>query len=210
MTSPAPPKGSSRILPGRARILLPGLLVALLLASIHRLVCAPVPTIPAQFSGPTMGTTWSVTLAVEDLSVTARGGIQQSVEAELAGVDERMSTYRDDSELSRFNRAAADVPFPISTETVTVFQIARDISERSDGAFDVTVDPLVAAWGFGATDRIPAAPPAAELSVLMERVGFRFVEIDAKASTLRKTRNGVRCDLTAIAKGTRAPVIVVG
>jgi len=201
MTSAGPPKGIGRILPARARVLLPALLVALVLASIHRLVCAPVPVRSAQFGGPTMGTSWSVTIARDDLSIEQRGELQNAFEAELAGVDERMSTYRPDSELSLFNAAEADVAFPVSADTLEVFRIAREISERSDGAFDVTVDPLVAAWGFGATDRIPSAPPEAELASLRERVGFRFVEIDVAGSTLRKTRAGVRCDLSAIAKG---------
>lgn len=148
-----------------------------------------------------MGTTWSVTVAVDGIPTERRGEIQHAIEAELAGVDERMSTYRADSELSRFNETAAGVVFPVSAQTLAVFGIAREISESSGGAFDVTVDPLVAAWGFGATKRVPGEPPAAELSSLRERVGFRFVEIDVAGSSLRKTREGVRCDLSAIAKG---------
>ena len=61
-----------------------------------------------------------------------------------------MSTWREGSELSRFNRDERTVPFPLSPETLDVFEIAQDVSRRSRGAFDVTVGPLVRAWGFGA------------------------------------------------------------
>jgi thiamine biosynthesis lipoprotein len=112
-----------------------------------------------------------------------------------------MSTYRDDSELSRFNRFAANEPFPVAPETLEVFRIAREVSDLSGGAFDVTVGPLVAAWGFGATDRVPAPPSAAEITALRARVGFDRIEIDPGAGTLTKTRADVESDLSAIAKG---------
>lgn len=200
MTSAAePPQRSGIVLGGRAKLLLPLLLGALLAASVHRLACAPPPSGNAEFVGGSMGTTWSVKLAVDVIDAAARAEVQQSIEAALRGVDEAMSTWREDSELSRFNAHASTEAFKASREVLEVFRIAREVSALSDGAFDVTIGPIVAAWGFGATDRIPGPPPADELDRLRERVGWRGVEVQEGA--LRKARADLVCDLSAIAKG---------
>ena len=195
-----PPGRIGAVLEGRARILLTLFLVLLLAFLAYRLVCAPAPP-PVEFTGDTMGTIYSVKLAASDLSAPARGAIRQAIEERLKRVDRLMSTYLPDSELSRFNRHAANDPFPAAPETLEVFRIAREVSQLSGGAFDVTVGPLVAAWGFGATDRILAPPAEAELARLRSRVGFERIEIAAAAGTLTKTRAGAVCDLSAIAKG---------
>jgi thiamine biosynthesis lipoprotein len=148
-----------------------------------------------------MGTNYSVKLAVADLPAEERAAIRRIIEARLGRVDRLMSTYRPDSELSRFNRHGANEPFPVAPETLAVFRIAHEVSDLSGGAFDVTVGPLVAAWGFGAADPIPAPPPDAELERLRARVGFERIQIDADAGTLAKTVAGAVCDLSAIAKG---------
>ncbi|MBW2401473.1 MAG: FAD:protein FMN transferase [Deltaproteobacteria bacterium] len=200
MTSAAdPPRRSGFSLSGRARVLLPLMLMLLLAASIHRLACAPPPLAQAEFVGESMGTSWSVKLAVVDLDAAERAEVKRTIEFELRAVDEAMSTWRLDSELSRFNAHGSTEPFPVSNELLAVFRIASEVSELSGGAFDVTVGPVVAAWGFGATDRIPAPPPPEELEQLRERVGYRLVEVQAGA--LRKSRGDVVCDLSAIAKG---------
>ena len=106
-----------------------------------------------------MGTSWSVKLAVVDLDAAERAEIKRAIESELRAVDEAMSTWQPESELSRFNAHGSTEPFPASTEILAVFRIASEVSELSGGAFDVTVGPVVTAWGFGASDRIPAPPP---------------------------------------------------
>jgi len=190
-----------RPLPGRAKVLLAGCLLALLLLALQRLACAPDAAAPLAFSGRSMGTSWSVKLAAAGLTPAERDRVQAAIAARLAEVDQRMSTYRDDSELSRFNRAAAGEPFAASPELLEVFRIAQAVSEASGGAFDVTVGPLVAAWGFGANARTPGSPSAAELAALRARVGFHRIALDLDAGTLTKRSAGVVCDLSAIAKG---------
>ncbi len=112
-----------------------------------------------------------------------------------------MSPWKPDSELSRFNRDKGGTRFPVSRETLTVFEVAREVSELSEGAFDVTVGPLVAAWGFGAGATTREPPTATELDALLRHVGFRNVSIHAEAGALEKTRAEVVSDLSAIAKG---------
>jgi thiamine biosynthesis lipoprotein len=202
MTSAAEPPGrAGTILEGRARVLLPLCLAALVAFSVYRLACAPPLPGAAEFRGTSMGTVYAVKVADADVSPEARGAIERAIEDRLDRVDRLMSTYREDSELSRFNRLAANVSFAVSPETLEVFRVAREVSDLSGGAFDISVGPLVAAWGFGATDRVPAPPSEAELAALRPHVGFERIAIDAGAGTLAKTHAGVVCDLSAVAKG---------
>ena len=67
----------------------------------------------------------------------------------LAEIDRQMSTYRTDSEISRFNRAPAGEWFAVSAATAEVVAAAHEISEKTGGAMDVTVGPLVRLWHFG-------------------------------------------------------------
>jgi thiamine biosynthesis lipoprotein len=161
-------------------------------------------TAPARFvlSGQAMGTTWSVVLNPVDRSSADPRRARTAVDTQLAATDRLMSTWREDSELSRFNRHASTAPFPLSPPTLEVFRLAHEVSEATDGAFDVTVGPLVAAWGFGAKARSPRRrPEPAELATLRERVGFRLLRLDPTTGAARKERPDVECDLSGIAKG---------
>ena len=101
------------------------------------------------FTGSTMGTTFRVSIIQEGISDTPSGDIRRTIEAELDGVDRMMSHYRPDSELSRFNAFRDTQPFSFTTDTFEVIKQGQEIAALTDGAFDITVGPLVAAWGFG-------------------------------------------------------------
>jgi len=148
-----------------------------------------------------MGTTYAVVLGGDAPAVAERERLASLVAETLARIDALMSTYKPESELSRFNRAAEGDTFAVSAETLEVFRVAREVSEATGGAFDVTVAPLVDLWGFGAAPRAPAPPGARELAGARARVGYRLVEVDAPRRALRKLAPGVCCDLSAIAKG---------
>ncbi|MBN1512300.1 MAG: FAD:protein FMN transferase [Phycisphaerae bacterium] len=128
-------------------------------------------------------------------------GLARRIETCLADVNARMSTYQPDSEVSQFNQSPADVPFALSPETFEVFEAALAVSVQSAGAFDVTVGPLVNAYGFGPPPEPPEPPTAEELETLRQRVGYRLLVPDLQARTIRKTRADVYCDLSGIAKG---------
>ncbi len=152
------------------------------------------------FQGETMGTVYMVKVVAE-LGSAQHDTLAQAIQAELDDVNAKMSTYQQDSELSRFNASTETAPFQVSEETIAVFEKAHGISELSGGAFDVTVGPLVNAWGFG-PDAVPTKNPSEDaLAALMERVGYAKVEIDRSALTLSKHRADVYCDLSAVAKG---------
>ena len=112
-----------------------------------------------------------------------------------------MSTWSPDSELSRLNQHTEPTPLKVSKETFEVLQMAQQVSEASGGAFDVTVGPLVNAWGFGPEHDYPEGPPDDELARLRERIGYHMLELDEAALAARKARPDVYCDLAAIAKG---------
>jgi FAD:protein FMN transferase len=150
--------------------------------------------------GSTMGTTFSVKV-VGELDPAAQQALASAVQAELAQVDEQMSTWRDDSELSRFNRHAATTPFAVSPQTRAVVVDAVRVFGVTDGAFDPTVGPLVRAWGFGG-GAAPDAPLTDEdVAALLTHVGLGKIHIDREENTLTKSDPGVELDLSAIAKG---------
>lgn len=153
-----------------------------------------------EISGLTMGTTYTVMVATE-LTPAHSAEVRDTIAARLETVNRLMSTYDTASELSRFNRHESLEPFPVSPQTLEVFEIARAVSEASGGAFDVTVGPLVDAWGFGPRGRPSTPPDETELRRLRERVGYQRIVIDVAAGTLVKTHPGTVVDLSAVAKG---------
>ena len=168
--------------------------------------CACVPSDPGaavvELTGPTMGTTWAVRVVTVDAWPQAeRDRVAGEIQAVLDDVESKMSHYDPSSELSRFNRARTTRPFPVSAETFDVFRQARRLAELTAGALDVTVAPLVNAWGFGPVepDRFP--PAADRLSRALEHVGYARIELDEAASALRKADPAIEVDLSAVAKG---------
>ncbi len=151
------------------------------------------------FSGAIMGTTYTVKVAAS-LSGEQAKELGQDIQRILSRVDDLMSTYKADSELSRFNRHEKTTPFPLSEETARVFACALEVSRRSKGAFDITVGPLVNAWGFG-PEEVEELPDDVQLKELRERVGFAKLHLNEEENTVFKDRPDVYCDLSAVAKG---------
>jgi thiamine biosynthesis lipoprotein len=153
-----------------------------------------------------MGTTYHVRIAAAppvDLAV-----LQADIETLLGEIDRQMSTYRQDSELSRFNRAPTGDWFPVSADTAHVVAAARQISEMTGGALDVTVGPLVRLWHFGPTaqsdrqaHRSFEPPPAASVETAKKSVGYRKLEVRLEPPALRKQVASLEVDLSSIAPG---------
>jgi thiamine biosynthesis lipoprotein len=154
-----------------------------------------------EFSGPTMGTVYKVKVVLPEPGTADPATLQGLIAAELDHVNALMSTFRPDSELSRFNAHASTSPFPLSAPTFEVFQLALGISEQTGGVFDITVGPLVNAWGFG-PDSVPATPLSdAEVASLLAHTGYGKLTLDPDNLTVSKADPEVYCDLSAIAKG---------
>jgi thiamine biosynthesis lipoprotein len=151
-------------------------------------------------AGGTMGTTWSVQIAHPpgDLDQAA---LQEGIASALADVNDRMSTYQADSELSRFNAAETTDWLPVSAELARLVGTALAVSADTDGAFDVTVGPLVNLWGFGPEVKADQIPAETEIDAARERTGWRKLQTRTEPPALRKSRTDLYVDLSAIAKG---------
>lgn len=159
-----------------------------------------------EFAGPTMGSTWSVKVVPPPAGLSSADGraIDRDIRDELARINQLMSTWDRESELSRFNASASLDPFPVAPETFEVFRWSMDIWKESGGAFDPTLGPLIDAWGFG-TDRSVAPPDDEAVEHLRASlVGMSRIELDPGGRWVRKLAPGVRCDFSAIAPGYAA------
>lgn len=155
------------------------------------------------FQEQTMGTSYHITV-VGKLSPAEKAQIQQSISEELEKIDEQMSTYREDSDIMVFNRYQQAESLPLPPALIDVVAISQEISEMSGGAFDITVSPLVNAWGFGPEkkfDQKPREPSELELVDLRKHVGYQKLIVDRSTHTLKKLHPQVTLDLSAIAPG---------
>lgn len=150
------------------------------------------------FSGQTMGTTFSVKYRAPQIPSPAIA--MTAVENALALVDESMSTYRPDSEVTLLNLEREGVFRPVSPEFLQVLTLSEKIHRLTGGAFDITVGPLVRAYGFGAR-ALPSVPAQEELERLRSLVGMEHLVIETAPARVKKTKAGTEVDLSAVAKG---------
>jgi thiamine biosynthesis lipoprotein len=149
------------------------------------------------FPAHTMGTYVHVTLVTAD-SVSA-APLAAAALGVFRRVDSLMSNWTATSEVARLNREAGAGPVTVHPEVARVLQVALGLFPLSDGAFDITVEPLVRAWGFlGGT---PHVPSDSEAAAAFRRVGAKQVHFDPATRVLRFDDPGVRIDLGGIAKG---------
>ena len=151
-------------------------------------------------SGPTMGTTFQVKIVQSEITLDLVV-LEREINTRLEEVNRQMSTYRDNSEITQFNRSPSTDWFAVSSDFAYVLHIAREISTWSDGAFDVTIGPLVNLWGFG-PNAIPERVPSPDsINAHRALVGYEKIHIDLSAPTIKKEIPEIYCDLSAIAKG---------
>lgn len=152
-----------------------------------------------RFSGPIMGTQYSVKVLVDvPLSAANEAQLGEAILAELVQVDRLMSTYKAESEISRFNRAPVGTQLPLSSQTYEVLQAATRVHARSNGAFDMTVGPLVELWGFGADPRANSVPSAERIAQVKAQLKGERFRLAGEAITKLAD---VSLDLSALAKG---------
>ena len=135
--------------------------------------------------GLTMGTSYTVELAAP-IDDATRKGLVELIEAELAAINRAMSTFDPRSELSEFNRRQDLRWTRASRGLFEVLDSASRISTATQGAFDVTVGPLVDLWGFGPEFRTQRVPNDAFIERVRESVGYQHVQTDPSAGAIRK------------------------
>jgi thiamine biosynthesis lipoprotein len=155
----------------------------------------------AELGGETMGTTWSARVVVPEGAVSLVDAARDTITARLERVNRSMSTWDPESEISRFNRLQSTEPFPVTLEFADVVRQADEVSRLTGGAFDVTVAPLVAAWGFGARGAPGRPADPAIVDSARARVGFERLHVAPDGSSLAKDDPRLEIDLSAIAKG---------
>jgi len=144
-----------------------------------------------------MGTTYSLVLYGDN-----RDRLEAAAEAafeEARRLDRLLSHYRAQSDVSEINRLAAQRPVKVTPEMFRLLEACLEYSRASEGAFDITVGPLIRLWGFFKGDgRVPGR---AEVAPALANVGYRRLRLDAEARTVRFEHPGMALDLGGIGKG---------
>lgn len=148
--------------------------------------------------GRTMGTSYHVTL-VGKSNLLDKTQLQKDIDAILVDVNNKMSTYQPDSELSLFNQNTTTEAVALSADTAKVISKAIDIGVQTHGALDITVGPLVNLWGFGPDGRPDKVPSDTEIDSIKGHVGLD--KLMYQQGKLTKSDPKVYVDLSAIAKG---------
>lgn len=158
----------------------------------------------AELSGATMGTRYSIKCWSQTPSATTQS-LQTEVDELLERINEQMSTYLPDSELSQFNASPAGEWFAVSKPTAFVTSEALRFHQHTNGASDVTVGPLVKLWDFGPgrgpLNGEPTSPAADKLANTRSITGAKHLESRPDPPALRRSIDGLEVDLSSIAKG---------
>ena len=170
---------------------------ALMLAILPGCSTSKEPEINA-ITGLSMGTSYTVKWVSQDNN--DYDNVANGVAVELSRVESSMSTYMDASDLSGFNGAAVNEWHKVPAEMASLVAQSLDLSEQTNGAFDITVGPLVNLWGFG-VDPLPQNIPSQDaLDKLRSVVGYQFLQVQQQPPAMLKLADSA-IDLSAIAKG---------
>lgn len=153
----------------------------------------------SQFSGRVFGTSWNV-----KFHTRVPQQLEQEIADELQRIERTLSHWSIESETSQFNSSGTTQAMEVSQELATLVSFGRQLSEKTDGAFDLTVAPLVDAWGFGPSGTRPAPPSDDTIAELLKRIGWQKLLVDLEASTLRKRQSGLTIDLGSLLQGYAA------
>jgi len=161
--------------------------------------CSTKEIIEYSFVGTTMGTSYSVKII--EVKNKALENVKAKVDSILVDVNNNMSTYIPNSELSKFNSYNDTTWFSTSKELVQLFSEAIEISNLTNKSFDITIGQLVNLWGFGPTRNKNKIPTTKEINILLRDTGIDKIKIHIKNQNIKKLESKLYCDLSAIAKG---------
>ncbi|HBU38052.1 MAG TPA: thiamine biosynthesis protein ApbE [Planctomycetaceae bacterium] len=154
------------------------------------------------FNGLTMGTTYRIVATVDNDSTTSLS-LKKLVEKRLEELCQSLSTYIENSEITRFNSSAAGEWFGVSSDLYRVVVAADSISRKTGGAFDITVGQAVDLWGFGAEGGALSneLPEQDKIHSAQQTVDYRQLQIQSDPPALKKSDSELKIDVSAIAKG---------
>ncbi|MBK1872039.1 FAD:protein FMN transferase [Marinobacter sp. 1-3A] len=159
-----------------------------------------------EISGPVFGTSYHISVVLPEDHQRLEA-LAQGIEEALDGVDASMSTWRDDSELSKLNRLEDQSDWvPVSDPLFEVLSRSAEISRLTEGAFDITIGPVVNLWGFGPDARPVEIPSDEDLAQALALTGFENLSLQSDPPAV-KASSPQYIDLSAIAKGYGVDVV---
>ena len=158
--------------------------------------------------GSTMGTQFSVKFP-QGLGDHDALRLQKQIKAALADSESQMSTFQPDSVISLFNSSTSTEWYEVIDAFCSKVQQSLELSELTNGAFDITVGPLVKLWGFGPGDIISEPPPEAAIATLLNAIGYGQLQADCAKPAIRKSIPQLELDMSAIGKGYAADRIAL-
>ncbi len=158
-----------------------------------------------RLTGATMGTSYSITL-VTDKPLSDTDSLQRDVDEALRQLNQQMSTYIDDSEINTLKASPVGQWVPVSKPVAEVLGMSLLVSDWSQGAFDVTLRPLIDLWGFGPRQTDDQIPEQSEINRILQEVGYQHIQLDEENLSVLRTA-AVDMDFSAVAKGYGVDVI---
>ena len=174
-------------------------LLALLAATVLLAACSRAPP-EVVLTGPAMGTTWTLRVVPGEAEADPQA-LRRLVQETLDEVDTAMSTYRPDSAVSQFNASGSTDWIEVPPSLADLAGLALRIGERTGGAFDITISPLIALWGFGNATPRTQPPTDREVATAQAATGQRHLVVRSDPPALRKSLPGLTLDLDSIAPG---------
>lgn len=138
------------------------------------------------------------------ISVTVFDGEKDAAKKAIARVEEidkMCSAFRKDSEISKINNSAPNEEVSVSRECFALIKRAKELSEKTDGSFDISIKPVMDLWDFGGTPRVPEKE---ELLGALSLVDFESILLNEEEKTVTLLKKGMALDLGGIAKGYSA------
>lgn len=153
-----------------------------------------------EIRGKAFGTTWSVKVRGNH-DVDA---LKPVIDRELERIESTLSHWRPESLTAQFNASETTLALEQPRELMDLVARAQELSRLTGGAYDITVAPLVDAWGFGPSGQKKVAPNEAEIQGLLERVGWQKLTVETSDNTLRKAHPLLQIDLGSVLQGHAA------
>ncbi|MFB4392897.1 MULTISPECIES: FAD:protein FMN transferase [unclassified Pseudomonas] len=149
---------------------------ALLFTLLLLCACDQHPTLE-RLGGPTMGSSYSIQYVREPHGPPPEQ-VRQAVETLLQDIDLHYSTYRGDSVVSRFNQLPANHCLAVPGDMLELVGFGQQLAEQSEGAFDLSIEPLLDLWGFGPQARQEQVPDPQAQALVQQRVNYRQLRIE--------------------------------
>lgn len=155
---------------------------------------------PLHYSDAIMGTSFTVKVSLLPDSLSS-DELKIQIKQRLDALNAQMSTYRQDSELSKINQNQSGEWLTVSESLYEVLKEAKNIYDLSGGAFDITVGPLVNLWGFGTEPMSFKAPDDSLIEQNRQNTGTQYLLFKDETRQIKKEKAALYLDLSAIAKG---------